>query len=82
MTRWAPRRTAGRADTGHVGDTTLRRGDYLYFAIAVQSTFGTTDVNVTTRDIRRTVMVHNCLAFVFNSVIIALIVSLTITVAT
>ena len=64
------------------GDEPRAFSDYLYFALAVQSTFGTTDVNVTTRDMRRTVMVHNCLAFVFNSVIIALIVSLTITVAT
>ena len=50
--------------------------DYLYLALMIQSTFGTTDVTVVTSAMRRTVMVQTALAFIFNSVIVALIVSL------
>ncbi len=52
--------------------------DYLYLAMAVQTTFGTTDAEVVTTDMRRTVMTHGVIAFVFNSVIIAMIISLLI----
>lgn len=58
------------------GEEPRRFTDYAYLALAVQATFGTTDVAVTTTAMRRTVMVHTALAFVFNTVIIALIVSL------
>ncbi|EWS79549.1 DUF1345 domain-containing protein [Brachybacterium phenoliresistens] len=58
------------------GGQTRRFTDYAYFSLGVQATFGATDVAVTTSDMRRTVMVHTALAFVFNTVIIALIVSL------
>jgi uncharacterized membrane protein len=50
--------------------------DYLYLAVAVQTTFGTTDVSATNTATRRAVMGHSTLAFVFNSVLIAMIVSL------
>lgn len=52
--------------------------DYLYLALAVQTTFGTTDASILTTEMRRTAMVHGVLAFVFNSVIVAMIVSLLI----
>lgn len=39
-------------------------------------TFGTTDVSVTTRQMRRAMMVHALVAFAFNTVIIAILVSL------
>ena len=39
------------------------------------TTFGTTDVDVTTTRLRRAVMGHAVLTFVFNTVIIALLVS-------
>lgn len=55
--------------------------DYLYFALAVQSTFGTTDVEVRTRALRKAVAGQGALAFLFNSVIIAMIVSLLLGVA-
>lgn len=50
--------------------------DYLYLSLSVQTTFGTTDVEVRTRALRRVTSVHGALAFVFNSVILATIVSL------
>ncbi len=49
--------------------------DYVYFAVAVMTTFGTTDVTVTSREMRRTVTSNAAIAFVFNTVIVATIVS-------
>ncbi len=49
--------------------------DYLYVGISVTSTFGTTDVSITTSRLRRLVHVHAVLVFVFNTVIVALLVS-------
>ena len=50
--------------------------DYLYHSLNGQVTFGTTDVSVTTRQMRRAMMVHALVAFAFNTVIIAILVSL------
>lgn len=50
--------------------------DYLYQALAGQMTFGSTDVAVTTREMRRAVMTHALVAFAFNSVVVAILVSL------
>ena len=50
-------------------------GDYLYFSVAVSTTFGTTDVTVATRALRRVVTGHALVAFVFNTVIVGLLVS-------
>lgn len=49
--------------------------DYIYFAFAVMTTFGTTDVTVTSRELRRTVTANAVIAFVFNTVIVATLVS-------
>ena len=49
--------------------------DYVYFAFSVMTTFGTTDVTVTSREMRRTVTVNACIAFVFNTVTVASLVS-------
>lgn len=70
-----------RLDTAHPGlqfpgDEPRRFVDYLYLAVAVQTTFGTTDVTVRTQRFRRAMLTHAVLAFVFNSVIVAMIVSL------
>jgi uncharacterized membrane protein len=46
--------------------------DYLYFSLAVGTTFGTTDVTVTSTAVRRTVTGQALVAFVFNTVIISL----------
>ncbi|GAB3625065.1 hypothetical protein GCM10027418_31520 [Mariniluteicoccus endophyticus] len=50
--------------------------DYVYAAMAGQVTFGTTDVAVTTAAMRRHVTVHGLLAFVFNTIILAVVISL------
>nr|WP_240895389.1 DUF1345 domain-containing protein [Kineococcus siccus] len=49
--------------------------DYLYFSAAVSTTFGTTDVTVMTRALRRVVLGHSLVAFVVNTVIVGLLVS-------
>ena len=49
--------------------------DYRYFALAVATTFGATDVSITTPAMRRVVNLHTLLTFVYNSVIVALLAS-------
>lgn len=55
--------------------------DYQYFSSGIQATLGTTDVTVETRSMRTTVRHHSLLAFTFNSVIVAILVSLVLTLA-
>ncbi len=50
-------------------------GDYVYFAVSVGTTLGTTDVQVDCRRMRRVVTGHALLSFVFNTVILALVLS-------
>ncbi|MFD8406112.1 DUF1345 domain-containing protein [Streptomyces anulatus] len=57
------------------GGTAAAWADYVYFAVAVMTTFGTTDVNVTSRDMRRTISANAIIAFVFNTVTVASLVS-------
>lgn len=49
--------------------------DYVYFAIGVAFTYGATDVSVTTPRMRRVVVAHGTLAFIYCSAIVALLVS-------
>jgi uncharacterized membrane protein len=49
--------------------------DFVYFAIVIGMTFQVSDVQITSRSIRRTVLAHGLVAFVFNMVIIALSVN-------
>ncbi|MGF1661750.1 MAG: DUF1345 domain-containing protein [Kineosporiaceae bacterium] len=49
--------------------------DFLYFATAVGSTFGTTDVTVTGRGMRRSVTWHGLYSFGFNTGIVAVTIS-------
>lgn len=49
--------------------------DYLYFAIIVNTTFAGSDVAVLHPRMRRTVAVHGVVAFVFNTVVLAAVVS-------
>jgi uncharacterized membrane protein len=55
--------------------------DYLYQAVTVSASFAVSDVTVTTTRMRRTVRSHTLVAFVFNTVILALLVSLLTTVS-
>ncbi|MFI2238329.1 DUF1345 domain-containing protein [Streptomyces chrestomyceticus] len=57
------------------GAETVVWADYVYFALSVMTTFGTTDVNVTSREMRRTVAANAVVAFVFNTVIVASLVA-------
>ncbi|MFD4789709.1 DUF1345 domain-containing protein [Streptomyces sp. NPDC058459] len=50
-------------------------GDYVYFALSVMTTFGATDVSVVSLPIRRTVSANSVIAFVFNTVTVASLVS-------
>ncbi|WP_432558772.1 DUF1345 domain-containing protein [Granulicoccus sp. GXG6511] len=56
--------------------------DYVYLATSLQTTFGPPDLVGAGRDLRRVMTAHALLAFVFNTVIIAVIVSLALTVNT
>lgn len=50
--------------------------DYLYLSLATQTSFGPSDVTVDTVGARRTMMTHAAVAFAYNSVIMAMLVSL------
>lgn len=49
--------------------------DFLYFALVLGTTFQTSDVEIRSRALRRTAMVQGLVAFLFNTAIIALSVS-------
>lgn len=54
------------------GDDDPAALDFTYFAVMVATTFGTTDVTIVTRRFRRVVTGHALLAFVFNTGVLAL----------
>ncbi|GHJ97218.1 hypothetical protein SNE510_67370 [Streptomyces sp. NE5-10] len=56
------------------GDGPARWADHVYFALSVMTTSGTTDVDVTSRETRRTVSANAIVAFVFNTVTVASLV--------
>lgn len=49
--------------------------DYVYLAVRVSTTFSTSDADVTTTSMRGQVVTQSLIAFVFNTVIVALLVS-------
>jgi uncharacterized membrane protein len=50
--------------------------DFLYFSFVVGTTNQTSDVDITSRPLRRVVMLHGILSFFFNTMVIALAVNL------
>lgn len=52
--------------------------DFAYFAFTIGICFQTSDVAITSRQIRRAVLWHSALAFAYNTVIVATAVSLVI----
>jgi uncharacterized membrane protein len=50
--------------------------DFAYFAFTIGMAFQTSDTGVTTHRMRRTVLVHALLSFVYNTTIVALAISL------
>ena len=51
-------------------------GEFVYQAFVVGCAFATADVNVTTTPMRRIVLAHSIVAFVFNTVIVALTINI------
>jgi uncharacterized membrane protein len=58
------------------GDDEPGMTDFLYFAVSVGTTFGTTDVTVTRSRVRRQVLTHAVSAFVFNTLVVAIAVTI------
>ncbi|MFT3943006.1 MAG: DUF1345 domain-containing protein [Ancrocorticia sp.] len=58
------------------GDQPNKLSDYLYLSFAAQASFSPSDVEILTSEARRVVTGHTLLAFAFNSVILATVVSL------
>lgn len=50
--------------------------DFAYFAFTIGTCFQTSDVSITDRVIRRTVLLHGVIAFAFNTAILALALNL------
>jgi len=57
---------------GHAPDY----GDFLYFSCIIGTSGQTADVNITSRSMRRTGLVHCVLAFFFNTTLIALTINI------
>jgi len=50
--------------------------DFLYFSFTIGMTFQTSDVQITSRSLRRQALAHGVLSFFFNTVILALSVNI------
>ncbi len=69
------RRDATVGGLAFPGGTAPRFADYLYFSVQVSTTFGGSDVDVTTTRMRTAVTLHSVIAFTYNTVMVALLVS-------
>ena len=49
--------------------------DFLYFALVLGMTFQVSDVQITSRKLRRVATLHGLLSFLFNTVIVALTIN-------
>ena len=50
--------------------------DFLYFALVLGMTFQVSDVQITSRKLRRLATAHGLIGFLFNTVIVALTVNI------
>ena len=69
---------AGRRPLGGLdfpGDEDPDYWDFLYFSFVVGMTFQVSDVQITSRQLRRVALIHGLVAFAFNMVILALSVN-------
>ena len=57
------------------GDETPDYWDFFYFAIVLGMTFQVSDVDITSKKLRRLATVHGLISFLFNTVIVALTVN-------
>jgi uncharacterized membrane protein len=79
VTSYAVRYARQNATNGGLhfpGSEDPRFSDYLYLAVQIATTFAPSDVQVTTRAMRGIVTVNSIISFAFNTVVIALLVSL------
>lgn len=58
------------------GDSKPDYWDFVYFSFVIGSTFQVSDVEVTNRWIRRSVVAHGVLSFFFNAAVVALTVNM------
>lgn len=58
------------------GETKPDYWDFLYFSLVLGMTFQVSDVQITSRKLRRLAALHGLLGFLFNTVIVALTVNL------
>jgi uncharacterized membrane protein len=58
------------------GETQPDYMDFLYFALVLGMTFQVSDVQITSRKLRRVASLHGLLSFLFNTVILALTVNI------
>ncbi len=58
------------------GDDSPDYWDFMYFALVLGMCFQVSDVQITSRKLRRLAAVHGLLAFLFNTVIVALTVNI------
>jgi len=58
------------------GDTVPDYLDFAYFSFVVGMTCQVADVEISGRELRRLVLIHGCLAFVFNTVIVAISINI------
>ncbi|SJM55722.1 hypothetical protein FM112_04245 [Gulosibacter sp. 10] len=72
------------ADAVRFGDTAdpPGLGDFVWLAVQMSTAYGFGQASVRTASIRSTALKHNVLAYVFNTVIIALLISVTVSSAT
>jgi len=69
-------RTKTRGGLNFPGETAPDYWDFLYFALTIGMTAQTSDTGVTSRPMRRLVIVHGLVSFVFTTAVIALTVNL------
>jgi len=50
--------------------------DFLYFSFVIGTTSQTADVSIASRSMRRLALLHGVIAFVFNTMLLALIVNI------
>lgn len=53
--------------------------DFAYFSFVIGMTFQVSDVQITSREVRRVVLMHSLLSFAFNTVIVAFSINLATT---
>jgi len=52
--------------------------DFAYFAFVIGMTFQVSDIEISSRTIRRVALVHGLLSFLFNTVIVALTINVVV----